>query len=98
METSIDFEDLDMVTDRDLIGYHHPRAIVADPELSPSRKRELLAHWASDIHAVAGTPALRCVYGAIASIDDIFAALRKLDEFVDSGATQSGRPLASLAR
>jgi hypothetical protein len=98
METSIDFEDFDVVTDSDLIGYHHPRAIVADSELSPSRKRELLAHWASDTHAVAGAPALRCVYGATASIDDIFAALRKLDDLVDSGAMQFGRPPAPLRR
>jgi hypothetical protein len=86
METSLEFDDLDVVTDSDLVGYYHPRSIVAEPELSPSRKRELLAHWASDIHTVAGAPALRCVYGATAHIDDIFAALRQLDDLVDASA------------
>ena len=90
MDRSLDFEDDDAITDSDLVRYLHPRAIVADPELSPSRKRELLAHWASDIHAVRGAPALRCVYGATTSIDDIFAALRQLDELVDAGAISSG--------
>jgi hypothetical protein len=98
METPIDFEDLAVVTDSDLVGYYHPRAIVADPELSPSRKRELLAHWASDIHAVRGAPALRCVYGATASIDDIFAAFRQLDDLIDSGAMQSGQRVTPLVR
>ena len=79
------FEDFE-VTDSDLVGYFHPREIVSDPELTMDRKRELLAHWASDIHAVAGAPALRCAAGVTVSIDDLYAALRSLDEMTEIAA------------
>jgi hypothetical protein len=92
----LDFDYMDdgyqELTDSDLMGYLRPRDIVEDPELTIARKRELLAYWASDIHAVSGAPALRSyALGVATSIDDIFAALRQLDEMIEPGATQPGR-------
>jgi len=85
------FEDfLGDVTDGDLIGYDRPSDVVEDPELTLARKRELLAYWASDIHAIANFPALRSLsFGRTANIDDIQAALRRLDEMVPPGALRS---------
>ena len=75
------------VSDSDLIGFDRPRDIVDDPMLTLGRKRQLLAYWGSDIHAVAGSPALRCyAFGPTVSIDDIHAALCALDEQVDIAA------------
>jgi hypothetical protein len=78
--------DEDDVTDVELIGYNHPREILRDPTLAPSRKKKLLAYWGSDIHAVAGAPALRCVRGITVSIDDIQLTMQKLDEEIDAAA------------
>ena len=61
-ETSvIDLHEIDeaFVSDSDLIGFFKPSEIVHDPVLTLARKRQLLAYWGSDIHAVAGAPALR---------------------------------------
>lgn len=89
--------DLDhsFVSDSDLIGFNRPRDIVADPVLTLARKRQLLAYWASDIHAVPGAPALRSyAFGPTVSIDDIQSALCALDEMIDlpaiDGARRSG--------
>jgi hypothetical protein len=72
----------------DFMGYYHPRDIVADPVLSVGRKRALLAHWLSDIHAVHGTPALRrSPCGVTANVDDLLFALNRLDEMVEPMAT-----------
>lgn len=72
------------VSDSDLIGFNRPRDIVQDPILTLERKRQLLAYWASDIHAVAGAPALRTyTFGPTVTIDDIQQALRDLDDMVD---------------
>lgn len=79
-------DDEDEVTDVELIGYNHPRDILKDPTLAPSRKKRLLAYWGSDIHAVAGAPALRCVRGISVTIDDIQAAMNTLDEEIDAAA------------
>jgi len=83
------------VSDSDLIGFRRPRDIVTDPVLTVARKRQLLAYWASDIHAVAGAPALRSIaFGPAVTIDDIQAALVELDDMIDlpaiSTATNSG--------
>jgi hypothetical protein len=79
----VDIDDT-FVCDADLIGFRRPRDIVHDPLLTLARKRQLLAYWASDIHAVIGCPALRSyAYGPTVSIDDIKAALCELDEMVD---------------
>jgi hypothetical protein len=85
MRTNLDLDTFDdEITDSDLIGYLRPRDIVDDPRLSVSRKRALLAYWASDIHAVIGAPALRSlVAGVTVSIDDIFDALKRLDGLYD---------------
>src|ERR1700752_4561315 len=39
--------------------FDHPRDVIADPTLSLSEKRAILASWASDASAVASCPALR---------------------------------------
>src|SRR3569833_2812147 len=89
--TDFPFEDyLSQVTDGDLIGYDRPSDVVEDPELTIARKRELLAYWASDIHAIPNVPALRSLsFGKTANIDDIQAALRRLDEMVPPVALRS---------
>lgn len=80
-----------LVSDSDLIGFNHPREVVTDPVLTLARKRQLLAYWASDIHAVGGAPALRSYsFGPTVSIDEIQAALCELDEMVDLPAIPRG--------
>jgi hypothetical protein len=95
MRTYLDIENEDWdatVSDSDLIGFHRPDEIVQDPRLTLARKRQLLAYWGSDIHAVAGTPALRSyAFGPAVSIDDIQDALKKLDEMVDWAAIPAAR-------
>src|SRR5689334_20180376 len=89
MRTDLDFSetfgaDDAFVSDSDLIGFYRPQDIVDDPLLTLARKRQLLAYWASDVHAVAGAPALRnYAFGPAVDIDDIQASLRRLDELVD---------------
>ncbi|HEY9010404.1 MAG TPA: hypothetical protein VIN06_05255 [Devosia sp.] len=92
MRTNIDLSpDLDEVTDGDLRGYFRPRDIADDPTLTVSRKRELLAYWASDIHAVTGAPALRAIAaGPTVSIDDIMDALKSLDARFDPPPAMGG--------
>lgn len=69
------------VTRSDLVGYFHPREIVADPTLSGARKRALLAFWSSDFNAVRGAPALRrSGHGVTTTIDDLKLALSQLDD------------------
>ena len=59
----------------------HPAEVMDDPQLTPDEKREILASWASDVHAVANAPALRQLdSGAIVCIDDILQALSSLNE------------------
>jgi hypothetical protein len=80
------------VSDSDLLGFRRPADIVRDPILTVARKRQLLAYWASDVHAVAGAPALRSyAFGPAVNIDDIQAALCELDEMVDFAAIPSER-------
>jgi hypothetical protein len=61
--------------------YAHPRDVVADPTLSASEKRAILASWASDAAAVASNPALRELPGTLrpVSIDEVLEALSALD-------------------
>jgi hypothetical protein len=61
--------------------FDHPRDVVADPSLSLSEKRAILASWASDASAIASCPALRAPEGLKAPvyIDDILEALCALD-------------------
>jgi len=61
--------------------FEHPRDVVADPALSLSEKRAILASWASDASAIASCPALRAPDGlkAPVHIDHILEALCTLD-------------------
>lgn len=89
---TIPFDDLE-VADVDYFGYHHPVEIVGDPLLTIARKRALLAHWCSDIHAVAGQPSLRrSPAGVTTTIDELQKALGKLDEMVDAIALAGANP------
>ncbi len=96
MRTDLAFDRFDdqyepLVSDSDLIGYYKPSEIVDDPALTLARKRQLLAYWGSDVHAVAGAPALRSyAFGATVTIDEIQAALRELDTMVDAAAIPGG--------
>lgn len=81
------------VTDSDLMGFGSSSEIVHDPMLTLARKRQLLAYWASDIHAVSGAPAMRRYgHGPTVTIDRIQAALCELDTVVDNvaAAARSG--------
>ena len=97
MRTTDDL-DFDDVTDSDLIGYFKPRDIANDMALPISRRRELLAYWASDIHAVVGSPALRSYnFGVTVSIDEILDALKSLDgthPMPPAGTDTAGRAVA----
>lgn len=84
-----DFDDA-FVSDADLLGFARPRDIVNDPVLTLARKRQLLAYWASDIHAVRNFPSLRSyAFGTSVSIDELQEALLALDEMVDLPAIGS---------
>ncbi|MGF6308850.1 hypothetical protein ABIB82_002487 [Bradyrhizobium sp. i1.8.4] len=61
--------------------FDHPKDVLADPSLSVSEKRAILASWASGVSAIASCPALRAPAGlkAPVSIDEILEALCELD-------------------
>jgi hypothetical protein len=66
----------------------HPDEVLSHPKLDLDEKRALLASWASDVHAVPGTPSLRHLdSGAIVNVDDILQALKALDN--ESGASKN---------
>lgn len=64
----------------DLIGYFHPREIVADVSLSIGRRRALLAYWMSDVNAIPGAPWMRRSGYVTTSLADLRKALTDLDE------------------
>ena len=69
----------------DFVGYHHPREIVADPEITIAKKRALLARWRSDANTPIGSPAIRrSPAGPAATVDELEQALNKLDEMVEA--------------
>ncbi|MFK4522147.1 hypothetical protein ABIF90_000128 [Bradyrhizobium japonicum] len=72
--------------------FETPRDVVKHPCLTKAEKRAILASWASDASAIASCPSLRAPIGlkAPVSIDDIFAALRALDE--DPRTPPGGKP------
>src|SRR6185437_5614087 len=80
--------------------FDHPRDVLADPSLSVSDKRAILASWASDASAIASCPSLRAPAGlkAPVSIDEILEALCKLDG--GPGNPPGGKPfrLCSTSR
>jgi hypothetical protein len=61
--------------------FDHPRDVLAQPALTISEKRAILASWASDASAIASCPALRAPAGlkAPVTIDEILEALCELD-------------------
>ena len=61
--------------------FEHPMDVVAEPRLTISEKRAILASWASDASAIASWPALRAPEGlkAPVTIDEILEALCTLD-------------------
>jgi hypothetical protein len=61
--------------------FEHPRDVVANPSLTLSEKRAILASWASDASAIASCPSLRAPEGlkAPVTIDAILEALCELD-------------------
>jgi len=61
--------------------YDHPRDVVADPTISTSEKRAILASWASDAAAVVSNPAFRELPGSrrMVTIDEVLEALSALD-------------------
>ena len=58
----------------------HPDDVLSHPKLTTAEKREILADWASDAHAVIDAPGSRQLdSGAVVSVDEILGALRALD-------------------
>ncbi len=70
-------------------NFFHPDEVVEDLLLTRTEKREILASWASDLHAVPDAPALRQLEnGAVIRLDAILTALQSLDdETSDAGPT-----------
>jgi len=57
-----------------------PDDVLNSSELARTEKRAILASWISDVHAVAGAPALRELEnGTIVHVDDVMHALKSLD-------------------
>lgn len=61
--------------------YDHPKDVLADPDLSASEQRAILASWVSDACAVESVPALRHAPFARRPVtfDEIMNALAQLD-------------------
>jgi hypothetical protein len=61
--------------------YDSPDHVLGDTSLSTDEKRVILSSWASDMYAVTAQPGLREIPGVPhrLPLDDILAALRKLD-------------------
>jgi hypothetical protein len=66
----------------------HPFDVAKHPSLEPEVKRAILASWASDRSGVKHKPALRRPPGMkrAVPVDEVFAALRALD---DAGGQQA---------
>ena len=80
-------------------AFAHPRAMVADADLTVDEKRALLASWASDARAVEAAPALRRAPGAASavSVDEILEALRSLDKEANGAAGRTRREVRRRA-
>ncbi|CAM5401518.1 hypothetical protein [Sphingobium scionense] len=65
----------------------HPFDVAHHPSLEPEVKRAILASWASDRSAVKDQPAMRKPPGVkrAVPIDEIFAAMRSLDQLRADG-------------
>lgn len=80
-----------------LLPFGSPQEILEAQTLSNAEKRIMLSSWASDRYAVESHPSLREIPGVEDKIDldDILAALRKLDDDIDpppSGGASMPRP------
>lgn len=86
MENANDYERIDDIL-IPALAFDHPMDVVNDPDLTTGEKKSLLAAWASDAQALEDQPALRRSdpHRKPVPIDDILAALRKLDRFPDVG-------------
>ena len=74
--------------------YDHPGDVLADPGLSESEQRAILASWASDACAVESAPALRHAPFARRPVtfDEIMNALAQLDrQAARKGGVAEGR-------
>lgn len=92
---SIDLDPAAFVSGADLLGFADPQDIVADPQLTRQRKRQLLAFWGCDIHAVPNTASLlKVAYGPVVEIGEIKEALTQLDEMADL-PVQRASPIGS---
>lgn len=61
-------------------SFVHPDEVLEDARLTLAQKRETLAAWASDAHAVPDAPGLRQLdCGAVVPVDAVLGALRALD-------------------
>ncbi len=72
--------------------FMHPDDVVADLQLTRGEKRETLASWASDVHAVSDAPTLRQLdNGAVVRVTDVLQALQYLDDDQDVEQLRTGR-------
>jgi hypothetical protein len=79
--------------DGELLTICHPDEVVDRAGMSLEEKRAVLAAWASDAHAVEGMPSLRQLdSGAVVRIDDVLAALRRLDRLARCGRPSGPKP------
>jgi len=78
-------------SDRLVVGFEgksdhltHPMAVVRNSTMTTDEKRSMLASWASDERAVPDNPSLRRLdNGCLVEIDDVLAALKRLDQMAD---------------
>ncbi len=62
---------------------------IRNPAMTVAEKRQVLARWASDAHAVENLPAMRQLDdGSVVNVDEILAALKALDGSEDRGAAE----------
>jgi hypothetical protein len=68
--------------------FQRPDEVLADPRMSADEKRALLASWASDAHAVPGSPSIRQLEdGSLVEVDEILHALKALHASDDADAS-----------
>jgi hypothetical protein len=76
----------------------NPQRLLQAKSLRAEEKRELVAHWMSDIHAVPDHPALRRLTdGTVFHIDDLSDALWSIAPTPSRGGTVIAFPRARLA-
>ena len=69
--------------------FSHPRDVLDHPALDRSKKRAVLASWASDARAVENEPSLRQIdCGAYVPLREILSALRSLDDVPQKSAAR----------